>query len=566
VPISILPLGTANNTALALDVLSDVERAARGWHRGRPVPFDIGLVGDGFVRQRFAEAVGWGVFPSVIAKAEKMSSQKSVTKKLERDRRLFGSVARSALARDFRIELDGRDLSGRYLLVEVMNTPLLGPRLPLSPASDPADGVFELVLASAEHRAALEELASEGSMIHALPLRIERGARLRVETSETVMHCDGRLWRHPAGSRAYEVDVDPGAVFYLSEDGEECERKVSPSAARTHTRRAERGSECRSERFRVPRAPPSMATPVRAAVALTLGALAQSIPALAAPEPNPADGWTSSPAPAAAPATAPVPEAAPVVGAAESTPDAAPDAAPAEAPGMPAAPDSGPAQVPYRRPGPALPTPVSVGPSAPTPTSYDGPKLLFADRKPAIGVYAGVGTSYTHMLHRDGVVANAELALLIDHALAIGVGGAIFSRTPQGPDNIYGEPREYAASYGGLVLRYAVYAKDLPVYASLGVLLGGGAVALYQERYGSRADFDDDWDDDFEDGEHRHRADLKPFLVAQPELFVHANATRWLRFGVGGGYRFASAVRGYAFGAKDMGGVVLGGNVHLGWL
>jgi hypothetical protein len=207
---------------------------------------------------------------------------------------------------------------------------------------------------------------------------------------------------------------------------------------------------------------------------------------------------------------------------------------------------------------------VSVGPSAPTPTSYDGPKLLFGDRKPAIGVYAGAGVSYTHMLHRDGVVANGELALLIDHALAVGVGGSIFSRTPQGPDNALGEPREYAASYGGLVLRYAVYAEDLPVYASLGVLLGGGAVAPYEERFGSRGDFDqDDFDDD---DRHRERADLKPFLVAQPELFVHANATRWLRFGIGGGYRFASAVNDFGFEAKDTGGIVLGGNIHLGWL
>jgi diacylglycerol kinase (ATP) len=219
VPISILPVGTANNTAHSLDLSTDHERAAQGWHRGHPVPFDIGLVGDGSVRQRFAEAVGWGVFPSVIAKAEKMRSQKSVAQTLDRDRKLFGSIARAASPRDYHIELDGRDVSGAYLLVEVMNVPLLGPRLPLSPSSDPADGMFELVLASDEHRAALEELASEGSVTRALPLRVERGARLRVETSDAVMHCDGRLWRHPAGSHKYSIDVDPGAVHYLA-DGE----------------------------------------------------------------------------------------------------------------------------------------------------------------------------------------------------------------------------------------------------------------------------------------------------------------------------------------------------------
>jgi diacylglycerol kinase (ATP) len=218
VPLSILPLGTANNTAISLELSADPERAARGWHRGRPVPFDIGLVGNGSVRRRFAEAVGWGVFPSVIAEATKMKgTSKSVTRTLERDRKLFRSITAAASPRDYRIELDGRDVSGAYLMVEVMNVPLLGPRLPLSPSSDPADGVFELVLASEGHRAALEELATEDAAAPVPPLRVERGIRLRVETREVVMHCDGRLWRHPAGSHRYDIDLDPGAVHYLAE-------------------------------------------------------------------------------------------------------------------------------------------------------------------------------------------------------------------------------------------------------------------------------------------------------------------------------------------------------------
>jgi diacylglycerol kinase family enzyme len=219
VPLSIFPFGTANNTALSLDLSTDPERAARGWQGDRSMPFDLGLVGDGFVRRRFAEAVGWGVFPAAIAKTEKMSAGKSAAGTLERDRKLFRLVVSSAPPRDYRIELDGRDISGAYLLVEIMNLPLLGPRLPLSPSSDPADGIFELVLAAEEHRAALEELASDGTPTLSLALRDERGTHLRIETSEVLMHYDGRLWRHPAGRQEYEIDVDPGAVQYLVDAG-----------------------------------------------------------------------------------------------------------------------------------------------------------------------------------------------------------------------------------------------------------------------------------------------------------------------------------------------------------
>jgi diacylglycerol kinase (ATP) len=216
VSLSILALGTANNTARSLNLPRRHERVARSWHGAQSKPFDIGLVGDGALRRRFAEAAGWGVFPSVIADAKRRAPPKSVGRTLKRDRKLFRAMAHAATPSDFRIELDGRDLSGAYLLVEIMNVPLLGPRLLLSPKSDPADGSFELVLATEEHRPALELLATTGSLTHPVALRIERGARIHIETSNPVMHCDGRLWRHDMGTRSYEIDVEPGAVHYLT--------------------------------------------------------------------------------------------------------------------------------------------------------------------------------------------------------------------------------------------------------------------------------------------------------------------------------------------------------------
>jgi len=217
VPITILPLGTANNTAHSLDLSMQHEQAARSWHRARAVPFDLGLISDGTVRRHFAEAVGWGLFPSAIAKAQERGRGESVGHTLESDREVFRAVARASSPREYRIELDGKDLSGAYLLVEIMNVPLLGPRLPLSPSSDPADGLFELVLASDAHRAGLEALANGAAVTGPSAPRVERGAHIRVESSERVLHCDGKLWRHGGGGRAFEIDVDVGAVQYLAE-------------------------------------------------------------------------------------------------------------------------------------------------------------------------------------------------------------------------------------------------------------------------------------------------------------------------------------------------------------
>jgi diacylglycerol kinase family enzyme len=121
----------------------------------------------------------------------------------------------AAVAQNYSIKIDGRDVSGDYLLVQVMNVPLLGPRLRVSPLSDASDGVFELVLASPQHRRSLDELARTGEVAEPLAFRVERGKEITVETSEPITHVDGRLWRHAPGIHQFDISVEPSAIHYL---------------------------------------------------------------------------------------------------------------------------------------------------------------------------------------------------------------------------------------------------------------------------------------------------------------------------------------------------------------
>jgi diacylglycerol kinase family enzyme len=215
VPLSIFALGTANNTARSLSLPAAHKQVAKSWNAAERVPFDLGLLGDGTVRRRFAEGVGWGVFASVVAIAKQLGDRNSVRKALKRDRKLFQTTSSVATAQNYTIEIDGRDVSGDYLLVEVMNVPLLGPRLRVSPRSDASDGVFELVLASLEHRGALDELARTGEIAEPLALRVEHGKQIRVQTSEPIVHVDGRLWHHAPGIHTFDISVEPRAIHYL---------------------------------------------------------------------------------------------------------------------------------------------------------------------------------------------------------------------------------------------------------------------------------------------------------------------------------------------------------------
>ncbi len=174
-----------------------------------------------------------------------------------------------------------------------------------------------------------------------------------------------------------------------------------------------------------------------------------------------------------------------------------------------------------------------------------------------MGAYGGLGVSYTHMLHRDGAIVDLSVAILVDHRLSLGIAGYFFGRTPDGPPLLL-MPREYQTGYGGMLVRYAVFSGDLPLYASIGALVGAGAISLVEDFDRTYRDEDaDDWDS--------RNADVRGYFVFQPDISLHVNATRWLRFTATGGYRVATAVNTFHYDAEAMGGAVVGGKVEFGW-
>jgi diacylglycerol kinase (ATP) len=214
VPLTLLPLGTANNIARTLGFGdAAVAELVRAWPSARKRPFDVGKVESTSGGTQFVEAVGGGLFADLLARAEEAEDDANdVDEDLERGLRLLRGAIAEARSHRWILELDGTDVSDDLLAVEALNVGESGPRIPLAPDADPSDGKLEVVLVrpddagslAAHVEARLEQRAPEPP-----PLDVLRGRSLRVEFPDGCpVRVDDRLW----GDEGESAVVSVGAL------------------------------------------------------------------------------------------------------------------------------------------------------------------------------------------------------------------------------------------------------------------------------------------------------------------------------------------------------------------
>lgn len=226
IPLGVLPLGTANNLSRALGFFVSPEEIIARLEGGKKQVFDVGLATGPWGDRYFFEGVGGGLLADYVRAAKKEEKRSGKAEKLSKEQEMarHGALLRRMLhdypARQWKIEIDGKDISGRYVLWEAMNIRSVGPALHLAPRAETRDGRFDFVCARTTDRALLMEHfdARVAGKKSKSPLPTRRFRELRIAWKGSTIHLDDELWRNKKKNKSSDeikITVKPSALIVL---------------------------------------------------------------------------------------------------------------------------------------------------------------------------------------------------------------------------------------------------------------------------------------------------------------------------------------------------------------
>lgn len=230
-PIAVLPLGTANNISVILG-FADVplEELVSGWDGAQRRALDIGVARGPWGTFRFLESIGVGALAESMAEVSRGSAAhvdhlEAAEARIAAALELIGSQMRRTPAARLEISIDGSELSGEYMLMEVFNLGIVGPNLQLAPHADPSDGLLDVVVAGEDLRRKLaDDLSLFRDPARAPDLCVRRGTHLQIRCEGLTVHMDDELWDVRSGrdhASVIDVTVENRALTFIvpSSDG-----------------------------------------------------------------------------------------------------------------------------------------------------------------------------------------------------------------------------------------------------------------------------------------------------------------------------------------------------------
>src|SRR5688572_26703969 len=225
-PFAVIPIGTANNIAKSIGLLGDAGELIESWSaspRARQ-PFDLGEVVAPWGKGRFVEGVGGGLIADLIEREDEVAADANLLgRETDRALHLLCELVGEARIRRWQVEADGKDLSGEYFAVEVLNIRFVGPNLPLAPDAFPGDGELDVVrLGKGDRQPLLDYLEKRMHPASAqLPeLNCVRAKKIEIVAPPGVRwHLDDKAWpgeKPDSGKARLKVKCLAGAATFVA--------------------------------------------------------------------------------------------------------------------------------------------------------------------------------------------------------------------------------------------------------------------------------------------------------------------------------------------------------------
>jgi hypothetical protein len=156
-------------------------------------------------------------------------------------------------------------------------------------------------------------------------------------------------------------------------------------------------------------------------------------------------------------------------------------------------------------------------------------RTIFSKHK-GTGAYGAFSFGYSQIDGKEAFISGARAAFILNHSLAIGVGGYGFVNDLDYKDIINDQPVSVglAGGYGGLIIE-PIIASRFPVHVSFPVLIGIGGVSLVEEN---------DWWDHY----YQYNTNEDVFLVLEPSAELELNLAKFFRLAAFVSYRFTTDV------------------------
>lgn len=219
-PICLLALGTANNIAKTLDLPRGMEMTSVAKFDDT-TKFDIGRLKGLGKEHFFLEAAGFGIFPKLVAEMEKQDEEmETASEELDKSMQTLVEVISNYKAESAEIYADDKEITGKFLLVELMNIKFIGPNFEIAPEADVSDGYFDLVLVREDSRTLLLEyikaLVDKKRPSHDLSSFVEKYKvkKLKMSWRGKDVHVDDEPLPEYSGEK-FEAEVEPDALRFV---------------------------------------------------------------------------------------------------------------------------------------------------------------------------------------------------------------------------------------------------------------------------------------------------------------------------------------------------------------